>query len=81
MFSTFVTITPMNATPKLSTHQAAELLEVDPATIGNWIRNGQIKAVKKNPALRNSHYLIERSEVDRLLSERMTAHYSPKDKS
>lgn len=69
----------MNTRSKVSTQEAAELLEVDQKTISRWAKNGLIKAVKKNPALRNSHYLIERSEVDRLLSERMTAHYSPKD--
>lgn len=69
----------MNAHAKLSTKEAAELLEVDPVTVGNWIRNGQIKATKKNPALKNSGYRIERSEIDRIIRERMITHYSPKD--
>lgn len=71
----------MNTRSKVSTQEAAELLEVDQKTISRWAKDGKLKAVKKNPNLRNSHYMIERAEIDRLLSERMTTHYTPKDSS
>lgn len=51
----------------LPTKKVAEILHVDPVTIGNWIRNGELKAMKKNPLRRNSPYLVPQSEVDRFL--------------
>ncbi len=47
----------------LTTTQAAELLNVDRATIARWIRHGQLAAIK----LPSGQYRVRRSDLDRLL--------------
>ena len=51
----------------LPTIEIAKLFSVSQKTVGDWIRNGDIKAKKKNPLRRNSPYLVPKSEVERLL--------------
>jgi excisionase family DNA binding protein len=49
----------------LTTTQAAELLNVDRATVARWIRLGQLAAVK----LPSGQYRVRRRDLDALLLE------------
>lgn len=53
-----------------TTKEAAEILEVHPITIGDWIRNGDITAEKSNPLRLTSPYRIPKSQVDKILELR-----------
>ena len=51
--------------------EAAEILDVHPATISRWIEKGTIKdAYKLNPELLNSPFLIAQHEIVRILKLR-----------
>lgn len=60
-----------------TTKEVAELLQVHPMTIGEWIRSGDIFAEKKNPLRRTSGYRIPKSEIDRILELRKQASQKP----
>lgn len=49
----------------LTTSQAAELLNVDRATIARWVRLGQLPAIR----LPSGHWRVRRAEVEKLLRE------------
>ena len=67
MYYTYYIIDMAQTDELLSTIENAEIFDVKQKTVGDWIRNGDIKAKKKNPLRRNSPYRVPKSEVDRLL--------------
>jgi excisionase family DNA binding protein len=52
-----------------SVTQVAREFSVDPETVKRWIRRGRLKAAKPG-GTRNSKWLIDQAEVDRLAAQR-----------
>ena len=63
-----MTVQPVIDSPPLTVDQAAESLNLPPATLRFWIQTKQIAYVKLGKAVR-----IPRSEVERLLSDGLVA--------
>ncbi len=54
----------------LSTREVADLLQVHPTTIQNWIRKGYFPNAYKVGLGRNSPYVIPKADVDAFLQAR-----------
>ncbi len=55
----------------MTTSQVAELIEVDPSAVLDWIHAGKFPgAVKADPTKRTSTYLIPTDEVEKFKKER-----------
>ncbi len=53
--------------------EAGDILNCRATAVRNWIQRGQIKAIKKNPELKNSPFMVLRSSVDHFLKNRYVA--------
>lgn len=54
----------------LSVNQAAKLIGRPQRTLMNWLHTGKVRGIKVG-GVQRTRYVIERSEIDRIIDERL----------